>query len=90
MGTMMGLGRVIQGRHFPSDVLWAGATIYFTGLVLCYAFFFTNRAAARRAVQSSEPASILSLEEHRRRQTKTAQTKPADTPTTHDAERRAA
>jgi len=35
-GTFMGIGRMIQGGHFPSDVLWAGGFTYLTGLGLYY------------------------------------------------------
>lgn len=33
-GLLMGLGRMIQGAHFASDVLWSGGFIYFCGLSL--------------------------------------------------------
>jgi len=33
-GLLMGLGRMIQGGHFASDVLWSGGFIYFGGLIL--------------------------------------------------------
>ncbi len=36
-GSLMGLARMIQGGHFPSDVLWAGGLVYLTGVVLYYA-----------------------------------------------------
>ncbi len=36
LGFVIGIGRIAQGRHFPSDVLWSGAIVYFTGLVLAY------------------------------------------------------
>jgi len=32
----MGLGRMIQGGHFASDVIWAGGLIYLIGLILYY------------------------------------------------------
>ncbi|HUG69465.1 MAG TPA: phosphatase PAP2 family protein [Pirellulaceae bacterium] len=35
-GAAMGWGRVAQGRHFPSDVLWSAAIVYFLGLLLAY------------------------------------------------------
>ena len=35
-GTLMGTGRMIQGGHFASDVLWAGGFTYLTGLTLYY------------------------------------------------------
>jgi membrane-associated PAP2 superfamily phosphatase len=30
----MGLGRMIQGGHFASDVLWSAGFIYIGGLIL--------------------------------------------------------
>jgi|APFre7841882630_1041343.scaffolds.fasta_scaffold01602_6 membrane-associated PAP2 superfamily phosphatase len=36
-GLLMGLTRMVQGGHFPSDVLWAGGIVYLTGLILYYA-----------------------------------------------------
>lgn len=33
-GLAMGLTRVLQGGHFPSDVLWAGAIVYFVAVGL--------------------------------------------------------
>ena len=35
-GLAMGLTRVVQGGHFASDVLWAGAMVYFTGVALAW------------------------------------------------------
>lgn len=35
-GAMMGLGRVVQGRHFPSDIIWSLAITYFSALFLLY------------------------------------------------------
>jgi len=37
-GLLMGTGRMIQGGHFLSDVLWAGVLTYMTGIVLYYVF----------------------------------------------------
>lgn len=39
-GLLMGTGRMIQGGHFPTDVLWSGALTYLTGLTLYYVFRF--------------------------------------------------
>jgi lipid A 4'-phosphatase len=39
-GTFMGAGRMIQGGHFLSDVLWSGVFTYLTGLILYYIFRF--------------------------------------------------
>ncbi len=36
-GALMGLARMIQGGHFPSDVLWSAGFVYLTGLILYYA-----------------------------------------------------
>jgi len=39
-GMLMGMGRMVQGGHFLTDVLWAGAFTYLTGIVLYYIFRF--------------------------------------------------
>ncbi len=33
-GLFMGLGRVVQGGHYLSDVIWSGGLVYLTGLIL--------------------------------------------------------
>jgi lipid A 4'-phosphatase len=33
-GTLMGIGRMTQGAHFASDVLWSGGLVYLTAAVL--------------------------------------------------------
>lgn len=35
-GLLIGISRVIQGRHFPSDVLWSAAIIYLLAVTLYY------------------------------------------------------
>ena len=35
-GVFMGVARMAQGGHFPSDVLWAGGVVYLVGLTLYY------------------------------------------------------
>jgi membrane-associated PAP2 superfamily phosphatase len=35
-GLLMGCGRIVQGAHFGSDVLWAWGMVYLAGLFLCY------------------------------------------------------
>jgi len=87
MGGMMGLARVVQGRHFPSDVLWAAASVYFPGLILCYMFHFTDRMLAKRRAKQNEPAAVHSIEAARN-QPMTSEAPPAET--TREAERRAA
>jgi lipid A 4'-phosphatase len=39
-GSLIGLARMVQGAHFPSDVVWSGGLVYVTGLILSYAFQF--------------------------------------------------
>ncbi len=36
-GVLMGAGRIIQGGHFASDTLWAGAIVYLVGVFLYHA-----------------------------------------------------
>lgn len=35
-GALTGVGRIVQGAHFPSDVLWSAGFVYFSGLALYY------------------------------------------------------
>ena len=35
-GILMGIGRIVQGGHFASDVLWSFGFTYLTGLILYY------------------------------------------------------
>lgn len=37
-GLLMGIGRMAQGGHFASDVIWAGGIVYLCGLTLCHLF----------------------------------------------------
>jgi lipid A 4'-phosphatase len=39
-GMLMGVGRMIQGGHFLTDVIWSAAFTYLTGLILYYIFRF--------------------------------------------------
>jgi membrane-associated PAP2 superfamily phosphatase len=39
-GTFMGIGRMVQGGHFATDVLWAWGLTYMTGLTLAHVFRF--------------------------------------------------
>jgi lipid A 4'-phosphatase len=47
-GLLLGLGRIIQGGHFLSDVLWAGGFTYLTGLILSYVFCFHLHRSEQR------------------------------------------
>jgi lipid A 4'-phosphatase len=42
-GCTIGLARIAAGAHFASDVLWAWAFVYFTGLVVLVPFRFAPR-----------------------------------------------
>lgn len=42
-GLFVGVGRMIQGGHFASDVLWSFGFIYLTGLILYYIFGFDRQ-----------------------------------------------
>jgi lipid A 4'-phosphatase len=39
-GTVIGMARIVAGGHFPTDVIWAGAIVYFSGLILAAPFKF--------------------------------------------------
>jgi membrane-associated PAP2 superfamily phosphatase len=54
-GLMVGMGRIAQGQHFPSDVLWAGGMVYLVGMVLAYIFQICS------SVAGSDGAVILAL-----------------------------
>jgi lipid A 4'-phosphatase len=48
-GMLMGFGRMVQGGHFLTDVIWAGALTYLTGLILYHIFGF-DRAPIQATV----------------------------------------
>ena len=35
-GTLVGIGRMVQGGHFPSDVIWSCGMVYLCGLGMYY------------------------------------------------------
>jgi lipid A 4'-phosphatase len=39
-GFFMGTGRMIQGGHFLTDVIWSGVFTYITGYILCYILLY--------------------------------------------------
>jgi len=59
-GLTMGVGRVVQGRHFPSDVLWSAACIYFTCVLLYVAMGF-GKADQTEADEEEADAAIIPL-----------------------------
>jgi lipid A 4'-phosphatase len=42
-GLFMGAGRIVQGGHFLSDVVWSGLLTYLTGFTLACLFRFDRR-----------------------------------------------
>lgn len=36
VGVLIGITRIVQGRHYPSDVLWSAAIVYLVAVVLYY------------------------------------------------------
>lgn len=44
-GLIMGMVRVIQGGHFPSDVLWSAGFVYFSGILLWQGFQVAKQIA---------------------------------------------
>jgi lipid A 4'-phosphatase len=68
LGFAMGLGRVAQGRHFLSDVLWSGAIVYFTGLVLAYLLRpaqLATRSQAREDGPVIKELAVLRIDDYR-------------------------
>jgi membrane-associated PAP2 superfamily phosphatase len=47
-GLGMGLTRVVQGGHFASDILWAGAIVYLTGVALARLILRNDEPMIRR------------------------------------------
>lgn len=47
-GGLMGLGRMIQGGHFLTDVIWSGVLVYIAGLALYYLFRLDREGAWAR------------------------------------------
>jgi lipid A 4'-phosphatase len=66
-GCTIGIARMAAGGHFASDVLWAGAFVYFTGLLLAAIFRFDARASLqeKRREETAELISLLRLSAER-------------------------
>jgi len=41
-GGLFGAARILQGKHFLTDVIWAGGMIYLTGAILAIPFHFNG------------------------------------------------
>lgn len=53
LGFGMGITRVVQGGHFVSDVLWAGALVYMTGAALAWLILRNDEDQARMSASAS-------------------------------------
>ena len=61
-GFVIGAGRVLQGAHYPSDVVWSAGMVYLSGLVLLRAFPLVKSVADRMeafASPASEPVAVM-------------------------------
>lgn len=56
-GTIMGIGRMAQGGHFPSDIVWAGGTCWLGASFLYHFIFFP----AGNATFSNTKKGLISL-----------------------------
>lgn len=45
-GTLVGVGRILQGGHFLSDVLWAGGLVYLCGEILARIMALDRKSVA--------------------------------------------
>jgi membrane-associated PAP2 superfamily phosphatase len=59
-GILVGTARIIQGRHFPSDVLWSAACVYYTTLVM-YLLFGLNKRTIAGASNEGAAGDVVSL-----------------------------
>ena len=48
-GLLLGTGRIVQGKHFPSDVIWSAGMVYFTAVLLFYSMGFYEQCSAKVA-----------------------------------------
>ena len=68
-GLVIGAGRVLQGAHYPSDVLWSAGMVYLSGLILYGVMQLFKSAADRReafADPTSEPVVVMLRLAHRK------------------------
>lgn len=53
VGAIVGLGRIMQGGHFLSDVIFSFWVVYFTGLAAAYVYQFNLRSRNREKLSSA-------------------------------------
>ncbi|MDZ7615406.1 MAG: phosphatase PAP2 family protein [Patescibacteria group bacterium] len=64
-GLIVGLGRVVQGRHFASDIVWAAAVVYFTCCALDYLILARAPTLSGRSTGPSADNASSNGERHR-------------------------
>ncbi len=48
-GLLLGTCRIVQGKHFPSDVIWSAGIVYFTAVLLVFSVEFYERRRTKVA-----------------------------------------
>jgi len=61
-GGAVGLARIIQGRHFASDVLWSAACVYYSALFL-FVLFRLDLAGAATSGAAGDSSAVFRLPE---------------------------
>lgn len=56
-GLLMGVGRMIQGGHFPSDVLWSAGFVFLTAAALYYILGLHSDPYSRQETSDLSPES---------------------------------
>jgi len=56
-GTLMGVGRMAQGGHWASDILWSAGFVYLTAWLLNHFFFRSQKVQLTQPNLSSVPAA---------------------------------
>ena len=65
-GLALGVTRILQGSHFPSDVLWSAGFVYLTGLGLAGLFGMIRRNEAAAATDSDAVRILVAPDVDRR------------------------
>jgi len=52
-GLVLGLTRIVQGKHFPSDVLWSWAVVYYSSLTVYYSLRLPHRDTLAESTENS-------------------------------------
>ncbi|WP_417915402.1 phosphatase PAP2 family protein [Candidatus Electronema sp. JM] len=60
-GSLVGIARILQGGHFPSDILWAGGLIYLIGGLLALLMKMDSIAESENIAPQAEGRSIKQM-----------------------------